>query len=289
MNKIAVGIDFSDHTDLLVHEAMRVARHTGAELVLVHVGEVVETHKPSRLASVKLLHEAATEQMEVNRAKLAKLREEHEGQGVDISHVIIDDAVDFGLCNAAKELHADMVMTATHGRTGIKRFLLGSVAERVVRGCDASVMVVRLSGDARGSGGYKKVLVPVDFDDSTAVSIARAKQLAEPGGRIDLIHCWNIPAGYYTSFNTLPQELDADAHAEGRPLVEALEEAGFESALHVLNRPAADGVREHLKSDGYDLVVVGSHGRRGVNRWVIGSVAERIVRHAECSVVVARP
>ena len=285
MNKIAVGIDFSEHTDTLVREAIRVGRHTGAAVVLVHVGEVSESHKPSRLASVKVLHEMATQQMEHNRAALATLREAHDGQGVEISHVLIDDAIDFGLCHAASELDADLVMTATHGRTGIKRFLLGSVAERVVRGCDTSVMVVRGGG---GTGGYRKIVVAVDFDDSSDRTLAMARELAEPGGRIDVLHCWHIPSGYEAGFDTLHVEIEADARSQGEPMIAELEAAGFESTLHIVNRPAADGIRGHLKSDQPDLVVVGSHSRRGVDRLLLGSVAERVVRHAPCSVVVAR-
>jgi K+-sensing histidine kinase KdpD len=105
------------------------------------------------------------------RAKLDEMRERLIGQGVEVSHVFVNDMADRGIVAVAKETNADLIVVGSHGRTGISRFLIGSIAERVVRHAHCDVLVAR--GDAP-SGGFKNVLLPVDFSEVSDRAMARA-------------------------------------------------------------------------------------------------------------------
>ncbi len=296
ITKIVVGIDFSPESEAAIAHAMSVARHAGAELVLVHVGVVLDADR-SRADG-----EAAREwerivgaQLSEDRTRLEATRERLYGQGVDVSHMVIDGLPDSGLCEAAESLGADLVVVGTHGRTGVKRFLLGSVAERVVRDCDATVMVAR---DHVKVGGYKHILVPTDFSSYAERALELALVLAAPGATVDVFHCWNLPAmaaPYYapaavaeTVVGPLRGEIDKDSRERGEALIAAHGRPDIELTFHTVEANAPYGINDRVVGEGadYDLVVMGSHGRRGVRRFLLGSVAERTVRHSPCSVVV---
>jgi nucleotide-binding universal stress UspA family protein len=296
ITKIVVGVDFSPESEVAAKHALNVARHTGAELVLVHVGTVLETVgvPESMQASVREWEGIVREQMAEDRRRLGELRERLAGQGADVSHIVVDGFPDTGLVDAAKSLNADLVITGTHGRTGIKRFLLGSVSERVVRLSDASVMVVRPVGD--GAGGYRRVLVPTDFAEPAERALQLALVMARQGAEVDLVHYWQLPvvaAGYYAPIKAADKALGPmrDAIAEkaeslGKELVDKYASDRVSLRFEQVQAAASYGIQDRLEDKEYDLVVMGSHGRRGVKRFVLGSVAEVTVRHAPCSVVV---
>lgn len=297
IKKIAVGIDFSEQSNAAARHALNIARHTGAELVLVHVGTVLEAGDPLPEAiqtSVKEWENIVREQLAADRNRLDELRERLEGQGAEVSHMIIDGFPDTGLVEAAKDLGADLTVTGTHGRTGVKRFLLGSVSERVVRLSERTVMVARPAGD--GASGYRRVLVPTDFSDSAERALQLALVMAAPDATIELVHYWQLPvvaAGYYAPVTAadkavapIRDALEEQAEAQGQGHIDRYGRPGLNLTFEAVQAAPAYGIQDRLEGESHDLVVMGSHGRRGVRRFLLGSVAEVTVRHAPCSVVV---
>ncbi len=295
LKKIVVGIDFSEHSEVAAHEAVDIARHTGAEVVLVHVGTVIDTGiARAAEGTVEEWETIVKDQLSADRRALEDLRGRLAGQGADVSHMVIDGFPDTGLAQAAKELGAELVVSGSHGRTGIARWLLGSVAERTVRLTGASVLVARPGGDH--SGGYKRLLVPTDFSDFSEKAIEMALVLAAPGAHVDLVHFWQLPmvaAGYEapvaeTAVGPMREALENEADRRGRELVAKYGGGNVEITYHAVQAGAAFGIVERTKEEGnrYDLIVMGSHGRRGFRRFILGSVAETVVRHAPCSVLV---
>jgi nucleotide-binding universal stress UspA family protein len=297
IKKIAVGIDFSEQSSVAAKHALNIARHTGAELVLVHVGTVLEAGDPlpeSIQTSVKEWENIVREQLAEDRKRLEELRERLEGQGAEVSHMVIDGFPDTGLVEAAKEIGADLTVTGTHGRTGVKRFLLGSVSERVVRLSDNQVMVARPTGD--GAGGYKRVLVPTDFSESAEKALQLALVMAGREATVELVHYWQLPviaAGYYAPVKAadkavapIRDALEEKAVAQGQALVDKYGGRGPRIEFEAVQAAPAYGIQDRLEGQDYDLVIMGSHGRRGVRRFLLGSVAEVTIRHAPCSVIV---
>ncbi|HEU5057806.1 MAG TPA: universal stress protein [Kofleriaceae bacterium] len=299
MKKIAVGIDFSPESTLAARQAVAIARHLGAEVVLVHAQLFVELPhvgpepEAQVRAAVDSYRSLLARELEESRTRLGELRTSLAGQGVEVSQVLVEGATDEALCSAARELGADLFAVGTHGRTGLRWFFLGSVAQRVVRHSPVDVLVARREG--AGAGGFKSALVATDFSPPSVRALERALQLVSPRGRIDVVHCLPYrPIGLWTEGVVawdveLEAALEQNLRAQGEALVAPRRrEGGPALEFHLLREPPAPGIVHWLETRPCDLAVLGSHGRKGLRRAVLGSVAEAVVRRAPCSVLVAR-
>ena len=301
ITKIAVGIDFSPESDSAVQHAMNIARHVGAEVVLVHVGAILdqsfnasETVHPSIKEWETFVHQELAE----DRRRLEEMRERLRGQGVEISHLVRDGFADTALTETASEIGADLLVVGTHGRSGLRRFFLGSISERVVRLSHTNVMVARALPDPNaGQRGYRRILVPTDFSATAARALELAFDLAAPGARVELVHFWQVPVTASTPYapfkaaeealTTVREAMAEAAEQSGQGLLERYRRSNVDLTYHAVEASPAHGIHDRLAQGDYELVAVGSHGRRGIRRLLLGSVAELTVRHAPCSVLVA--
>ena len=284
---ILVGMDLSNSSLIALEEALPIARRRGAEIVMVHVAPLPNTaehYEFAGLAMVERYREMIASEVEKTREVLADVRERHSGQGVTISHTLISGVAERGISEAAEEVGAELIVVGSHGREGLDRFLLGSVAERLSRFTTRDVLVAR---GERPKGTYNRILVPTDFSEAADQALSVAKQLVTDNGSITLLHCFDIPAtmaGYFVG--NLLVEVEAAAMARAETLAKEARMPGIDIDVIVRGGHAPTLIRE--LSGGYDIVVMGSHGRRGLRRFMLGSVAEKIVRHAPCSVYIAR-
>ncbi len=144
----------------------------------------------------------------------------------------------------------------------------------------------------------RKILVPVDFSESSRVALEHAVAWAGPfGAAVDVLHVWQAPAFIPTA--SLPEAMPADAtlvelvkkNAEQAldRFVSAAKKGGI-AVREALSEPGspAHTIVEVAKSGRYDLIVLGTHGHTGLAHALIGSVAERVVRHASCPVLTVR-
>ena len=298
LEKILAAVDFSDEADVAINHAIRVARRTGAHLTLVHVGVVPDqpVGVPGAMhTTVAEYLRLAREDLAVDRKRLAEIRERVSGQGVEVSHMVIDGIPDQGIRRAADEIGADMIIMGTHGRTGIKRFFLGSVAERIVRLSEKHVMVARAGGNSEG--GFHRILVTTDLAEQADLTVDLALALAADGGTVDVLHCWHLPPMSYPYYaptksasdivTSLRESVVSGTARLGNELIGRHRDSRATLEFHQLEEAPAHGIQRWLEEhDGYDLVVTGSHGRRGPARLLLGSVAEFTVRHSPCSVLV---
>lgn len=286
ISRIVVGMDFSEESEVAARYAVKIARHTGAEVVLVHVGLVPDQSQPiPHHDAAKEWQRIVEERLAADRAKLEEARERLATQLPEISHMVIDGFADTGLCEAGKQIGADLLITGTHGRTGLKRFLLGSVAERVVRLFERNVMVARPG--AEGPGSFQRILVPTDFSVHAEDALKLALVLAAPGGTVDVFHAWDTPPEVALEWTgPIVDEMAKQARESGEKLLGKHRREDLTMNFDTLRGRAASGISERLERQRYDLVIMGSHGRRGLRRFLLGSVAEKMVRHAPCSVIV---
>jgi nucleotide-binding universal stress UspA family protein len=295
LEKIAVGIDFSEQSEVALEQAMNVARRSGAEVVLIHACSVPDAAKSVPLTmqgTVSQLETVVRERLAEDRKKLEQLRERADSGTVEVSHVVIDGFADSGVVEAAAEIAADLIVVGTHGRTGFGRFLLGSVAERTVRLSESNVMVAR--PQSKGAGGFHKLLVPIDLSDDSKAVLDAAIALAAKDATIEVFHAWQLPGATWATLDvslasggTLRSALSASAADRGAELLAPFrDETNASITFTHAEGPAARTIHDKLDSTEYDLVVMGSHGRRGLRRFMLGSVAEATVRYAPCSVAV---
>ena len=280
--KILCPTDFSEGARHALAYAAQLAIHDQAELVIVHAWELPvfsggfpiapEVIQQSLDESKKLLDEALREA----RALGVPTVSGRELRGLPWRAIVEHIADDHGI---------DLVVMGTHGRTGLRRVLLGSVAERVVRMSPASVLAIHPDDHV---GPFHHVLCPTDFSDPTEYPLVLASQIVEThdatDARIDFVHV--VPD--VVDFASV---VTADAEAlAGAELARRVQQV--KATCPIISRTEAGRVSEQLVTlveiEPYDLVVVASHGRTGLKHVVLGSIAEKLVRHARCPVLVAR-
>lgn len=187
-----------------------------------------------------------------------------------------------GILRAAKQWNADLIAVAASGATGLRRLLLGSVAEGVVRHASGNVLVARPSPQSR------VVIAATDLSDpSFAAVTAAADVVRSRGGVLVVAHVIDGPATpfYASASGAAPDEQRASAASW---VEHAIARTGSHGDAEVHAGSAARVISDRATARGAELVVVSSHGRTGLPRILLGSVAEAIVRSAPCSVLVVR-
>ncbi len=194
----------------------------------------------------------------------------------------------------ATEHDMDLVVMGTHGRQGMDRLLSGSVAEEVVRQAPCPVFTVLADDeDAPARTPIDRVLVPVDLSEQSPLVVDHATALADAyGASIDLLHVVE-EATFPTAYGIDPlAPSQPDVQERAREALEALAaDLGDVDApidTHVLAGYAARDIVDFAADHAADLVVMATHGRTGLQRFLIGSVAEKVTRSASCPVFTVK-
>lgn len=287
MTKILVPTDFSPGSADAMRVAVRMAREKGATLVVAHAWQIPALafgSEPFSMAPSLL----QTMSDDAKRA-LEGAVDEAKQQGADAIGLMLNGVPWARLAEVAEgDPEIELVVMGTHGRTGLTRVVLGSVAEKVVRHAPCSVLVTRGEGKP-----FTDVLVPVDFSVSSEQAVEQAARLVRPGGSgVTLLHVIEAPVAANGEMFDLSfmRELDqASATALDEVAATLTRKVDVPVSTRIRIGYAGGQILAALEKDPvFDLVVMGSHGRTGLKRALLGSVAEKIVRHAPCSVLVAR-
>ncbi len=284
---IVVGVDGSEASIQALEEALPIAHRRGAEIVMVSAtpnpdhGTGIEWLSPGAAAGYRDL---LTSQLTQSRQELADIRDRFKGEGARISLSFASGDAERALAEVAESCGAELIVVGPKGKGRVDRFLLGSVAERVSRYTSCDVLV------ARGSGrpsGYSDIVVTTDFFPAAEGALEKALDLAFEKARVRIYHCVSIPPSVEQfATSEVIAEMEHVTVARLEEVAEAVRQRGFDAhAVFGFGYPP-EKIRDEI--DDADLVVVGSRGRKGVWRFLLGSVAEKIVRHAPCSVYVSR-
>jgi nucleotide-binding universal stress UspA family protein len=218
--------------------------------------------------------------------------------GLDAAGMVLSGHAKSVIVDEAAALGADLVIVGSRGTTGIAHFVLGSVAAAVARFAPCSVEIMRPGAGARHPHPPMKVLVASDGSESSRLA---AKSIAErpwPAGtefRVLSVAETSVPLLEVPYFSpSAMEDVRAAAMKRAEEAEMTAERILSEAGLEVSGTVAvpADTVKQIVLRDaaewGADLIVCGSHGRRGVNRFLLGSVSEAIATHANCSVEIVR-
>ena len=192
------------------------------------------------------------------------------------------------------------VTMATHGRSGINRWLLGSVAEKVLRGATNPLLLIRATDEAKTDGetSVKSLMVPLDGSElaesvlSTVAELAKTLKL-----EVILFRAYHIPYNVYGAedyyYGANIEELLAGVRDEAceylEKKVQELKKLGVEKVSCVAKEGfSADEIIKMGRDTPDNLIAMCSHGRSGAKRWVLGSVTETVVRHSDNPVLVIR-
>lgn len=194
-----------------------------------------------------------------------------------------------------------LIGMATRGRSGIHRWLMGSVAEKVLRGATNPLLLVRgdEEGKSDGAATLKSIVVPLDGSKLAETVLPRAVELAKKLSlEIVLTRAYQIPlstyggaeAAYIPNPNALMNVVKEEAGAYLEAKVDELRQNGVEKVSSILLLGSgADEIIDLARTTPDNLIAMCTHGRSGVKRWALGSVTEKVVRHSGDPVLVVRP
>ena len=289
---IVVATDFSEQASYAISHAAIIARARNAELVLVHAMSMPSAgyDAPYSFSVPEGYMEMAHGLREESKIKLDKEKKRLEGLGLVVSARCEPELPGHAIVDVATSLKADLIIMGSHGRTGVAHFLIGSVAVHVARHAPCDVLVAR---SAAPDDGYHRILVPTDFSEVGEAILSQAVSLVTDKGDIELLHCWELPVIpiNYLSKTDFGLSLTVRSAVEERGQEWAKKFSTDQVSIRFLEErgDARHVIEEHTKNNAFDLVVMGSHHRKGIQRVLLGSVAETTLRHISTSVYIGRP
>ena len=283
MLKILIATDFSAGARAAGRRAARLAAASGGEIVALHVFDPqVFEHTTDEIVA---------EERNSAQLLLDELCGELNRGGTRATGMLVDRErhPDEIIVDVAESEAAGLVVLGSTGRTGMERLFVGSIAERVVQSCGVPVLIARGEAD----GDFTRILCATDFSEHADRALTTAFELAAPGATIDVLYAiepsiYATPDPRVVPGPSQAASIEADVRRRGAELIaRPWPDRAKLTFAHEVGR-ARSVILDRLEGDRYDLVTLGSHGRRGLRRFFLGSVAESVVRHAPCSVLVAR-
>lgn len=294
--KILVATDFSPCSDAALDQAVWLARQTGARIVLAHtlpdLRQLVTT-LPVEARRDFFYGDGDLFDKEVRRESDVKLQQaigKLNAPEIDIAFETLLGTPYFEITHAVQQEGYDLVLAGTRGLSEWKQFFVGSTARRLVRNCPSSVWIVK--DDHRGS--LKVVLATTDFSDSSLKAVKeglRVAQLAQ--SEFHLLHIIEeldeelikrTPHGS-------PMRKDINDYARQRleSFVRLLETDPDRVHLHLSLGTAWQEIARTAQHLGADLVVIGTLGRTGVTRLLLGNTAEKVLETCDSSILAVKP
>ncbi|OGG45504.1 MAG: hypothetical protein A3F84_19095 [Candidatus Handelsmanbacteria bacterium RIFCSPLOWO2_12_FULL_64_10] len=269
LKKILVPTDGSPESAWAIPVAEKLAVDHGARALLVQVLQYPDPGKRLRSAQREQMLELSTE---LARSNLDALAARFRSSGIEVESSLLFGSPAGGLLDVEVEQHPDLVVMSTHGHTGVARFALGSVADRVVREGLAPVLLVR---GPVADLTFARALVMLDGSGVAEAALPMIEELtAHPITSVVL----------FRAITDSEDRVAATTYFLG--VKERLTGSGLQIELSVEVGDPTELIRH--ASEGVDVIVLATHGRGGFNRFRHGSVAERIVREADKPVLLVR-
>jgi nucleotide-binding universal stress UspA family protein len=284
--RILVATDFSEQAGRALEAAIALASRSQAELHLVHALEVaLPLFEPY---AVVLPADWIGEARRLAQEKLEEAQARVKARGLSGSVQIGDVPAAHAIAEHARAIGADLVVLGTHGHTGLKHVLLGSVAERTVEYAPCSVWTVKGSAGA----SPRTIVAGTDFSDAGGRAVAVAAEWARSfGARLHVVHALQIPMPLIAPYEVaIPEGIIEGARREAQRQLEQAAKAvsGVQVSTELASTPAHAALVDAAKRLPAELVVTGSRGLTGIKHALLGSVAERTLRYAPCSVLTVR-
>jgi nucleotide-binding universal stress UspA family protein len=284
--KLLLATDGSPFSEGAIREAIRLAKQCSSTLSAVMV---IETNPEFETIAPQLLErseKAAREHLEAVKAQAKK-------EGIDCAINILEGEDSFNyIASEAVRGNASMIIMGRQGKTGLKRLALGSTTARVIGHAPCNVLVV--PREARVS--FKNIVVATDGSKYSVAAASEAIGIAKRNGsKLTVISV--VPAEFATPTDIeiamsqremiVEKEMRV-AEENAKTVKDVAQKDGVAVQAFVMSGKPADAVIEIAKEHGSDLIVLGSHGRTGLEKLLMGSVAERVIVLSPCSVLVVK-
>lgn len=298
--RILVPLDGSPLAQAILPYVMVVAKGFSSHVILFHVAETALDHEAPEQKSY------ADETMERMRPLaenyLAGVADEFRKEGIDVETKVVGGRAAAQIMEHAERENVGLIAMSTHGRSGLARLVMGSGIDRILRACEQPVLLVRPRDEGVGgeaAGRLAKVVVPLDGSNAAEEALPCAEELAKALG-LEVVLVQVIGVETTVAFgpatpNSWPvpsdilQRLDVVASGYLTGLAKRFKDKGLTVQWEVLRGAPGPRIVEFAKETPDCLVAMTTHGRSGLRRWVMGSVADEVVRHTGEPVLVIRP
>lgn len=292
VTRILFATDFSECAAEAEAYAVLLARAYEAEVNVLHVLEFypgMSSEYPVNALYLEQLRQEADRRLEAVLKRIGQ-------SGVAVKSRQALGIPSQQICATAKECHADLIVLGTYGRTGLEHVLLGSTAERVITTAPCPVLTLRARSAERTPlpTGHRPmtvqhILAPVDFSDCSLEALEYAIQLAKQfGASMTVLHVLE-PVSYGLDFTLVHagerEKMRGRLESQLSAFVDVAKSQGLPARYAIRGGTPADSILSSLQELKADLVVMGTHGRRGVSHVLKGSVAEAVLRRAPCPVL----
>jgi nucleotide-binding universal stress UspA family protein len=293
--RMLVPLDGSKTAENVLPYARSLAKALKTPVALIGVIEMSHFTSGAKASYLDTLVEAAIRRNQEYLQRAAKTF-----PSASVECTVEGGAPEEIIITKAAENRGTLIAMATHGRSGLKRWLLGSVAEKVLRGANNPVLLVRATEDAKTEGEMapERVIVPLDGSQLAEAVIPIVVELAKAAKlKVVLVQAYGAtPIMYSVSHEDFLHDLNkilAESKSEATSyldnMADQLKSKGLADVVQIVSEgEGAETVIELARGAPNSLIVMCTHGRSGVKRWVLGSVTEKVVRHGGNPVLVIR-
>lgn len=292
IKRILCPIDFSPVSRDALGHAVAMGRCYRARVTALHVAEIVAV--PDGLVAAPGTVFAPSFSVEEAASEAARFVEPMRSAGVQVDVAVVEGSPTRTILEIAARENIDLVVMGTHGRSGLKHLLLGSVAERVLRRATRPVLVVPPAAQhAARTIDFAHILCPVDFGPSSLKALDYAASLArEANGVLTVLHVLEpirddgmVPGFDPAQFHTT---ILREARQRLREAVSGQARAGCRPIDLLTSGPPEKEILRVARDIGAQLIVMGVAGRGAVDRMIFGSTTTHVVRNAPCPVLTLR-
>ena len=300
--KMLVPLDGSELAEEALTYAKELAGRLDLEVVLLHVGSQAASDS---LPMYRAYVEHAAEILRLEAAEVQKrVGPPPGGQPVQVKGEVVEGYPADEILLYASEHEIDMILMVTHGRSGIGRWLLGSVADKVLQASRMPVWLVRAGAKGAVYNEQLRFLVPLDGSEVAELVLPHVEALSKQRGiqpvEVVLVRVCEplvvppvgAPEASLNWMRVAEEHMMGTRHVAEEYLggiKNRLEETGIKATVEVLEGSPADEIINCVNKGHCDLVIMATHGRSGLSRWAYGSVAEKLLLAVSCPIFLVRP
>lgn len=286
---VLVPTDGSEHAERAATHAQYLATAFDAT---VHVVTVVDLQAAGGPFDAGGVDDAFVDRLEAEGERaIEAIESTFEGSALETA--VVRGQPDEAILDYADEYGVDVIAMGTHGRTGFGRYLAGSVTEAVVRHAEVPVLTVRQTA-ASQEADYDEVMIPTDGSAAAGAAVEHGLAVADrTGARVHAVNVVNVNDLATGADYTLPTELLDSFEKQGQRITDEIASAARDRGLDAVTEvregfPGRD-LLDYAETAEIDLIAMGTAGRTGLRRFLLGSTAERVIRHADAPVLAVTP
>lgn len=288
---IFVATDFSENSESALRLGARLAKAREQALILFHCVDFAAGDDAWRMlvqAPDEIERSAAEEARRKLEEFLKEVLPDAERPEEVCYHVAVGNPVD-EILRHARKFSEPLILAGALGKSRFREFFLGSTAHRLVQKTTAPVILTPANGEL---GEIERVVVALDLSPVSREALRQAAALArDEGAELSIAHGFALPevAALQNAMVNVTAELDRIVAEKKRAIEKLVEEEGVSEEvekIEIIEMPPASAILTAAEDAEAQMIVIGSHGRRGWSRFFLGNTAERILRRSKCPIFV---